>query len=95
MIAIQTRFIGPTNTKGARIVAETCEPRPRRRYMSCHADLGIEGNHIAAARSLIVKLGWEPKAPNTYDDWYQGGTAKGYVFVCALDYAKIHFKVTA
>jgi hypothetical protein len=86
MIAIQTRFIGQTNFKGSRIVAETMESKPRRIYVGSEDALGIEQNHYAAAKALIHKLGWDD---DCYGEWFGGGSERGYVFVCAVKHAKL------
>jgi len=85
MLAIETRFIGPTNLKGSRIsarvmeTARPCEPT-RRLIVECQDQLGIEANHRAAAKQLIARLGWDQ--PNGYGEWVVGATDTGYVFVC-------------
>ena len=72
MQAIITKYIPCTNTKGSRIQAK-CEAKTI--YFSYDHALNAEGNHIAAAKELIKKLGWN-------GEWVNGGTATGYVFVC-------------
>lgn len=79
MIAIQTRFFGPTNHRGSRYKAYTMEPEPRSVIVSADHSLGLEENHKAAARKLITKLGW---ATDPYGKWVCGGSTEGYVFVC-------------
>lgn len=72
MQAIITKYIPCTNTKGSRIQAK-CEAKTI--CVGYDHALNVEGNHIAAARELIEKLGWD-------GEWVNGGTATGYVFVC-------------
>lgn len=84
MVAIETRYIGPTNYRGSRVVATVCEPRSqdypiRRKIMSWDDALGSEENHRSAARVLIAELGWT-KA-NGYGEWAVGASERGYVFV--------------
>ena len=55
MQAIKTYFLPPTNYKGPRIVA-VCEAK--RVTYNWDADLGVEENHIKAAKKLMVELGW-------------------------------------
>lgn len=55
MQAILTRFLGPTNHRGARIVAG-CDAR--RAVYSWDYALGVSDNHAIAARSLAHDLGW-------------------------------------
>lgn len=70
--AITTRFLGPTNSRGARIVAK-CEAR--RVTVAWDYTANITTNHAKACHALASRLGWE-------GDWFGGGTADGYVFVC-------------
>jgi hypothetical protein len=74
MQAIETKYLGPTNHKGARIVAK-CDAG--RVVVSYDHALGIYGNHEAAAKALLRKLEWTGR-------WVGGGVAGGFVFVCAL-----------
>lgn len=71
--AIETRYLGPTNTKGGRIKATAAAGSVTIGYD--HA-LNTEGAHKAAALTLIDKMGWT-------GTFAQGGNAKGngYVFV--------------
>jgi hypothetical protein len=72
--AIETRYLGPTNTKSGRIKATAWGGSITVGYN--HA-LDGQGNHKAAADALIAKMGWN----GTYA---QGGNAKGdggYYFV--------------
>ena len=75
MIAIQTKYLGPTNNRGSRIKAWTesghsvTVPYPHEKNQGAEA-------HSVAAIALVQKLGW-------YGDLIAGGTDKGYVFVFA------------
>jgi hypothetical protein len=71
--AIETRYLGPTNTKGGRIKATAYSGSITVGYD--HA-LNTEDAHKAAALALRHKMGWQGK-------FAQGGNAKGngYVFV--------------
>lgn len=53
--AIVTKYYGPTNTRGSRFKA-TCEAGSV--YMPYNHALNAENNHIAAARKLSEKMGW-------------------------------------
>ena len=92
MLAIETRFIGPTDKRGSRYVAAVCERKrdgmPVRK-LTVHADdrLDSEDNHKAAAIALIRTLGWT-------GDWIMAGTDPGYVFVCDTRHEYDHFTVT-
>jgi hypothetical protein len=66
MQAIQTTYHGPTNTRGARIVAR-CDAG--RLTVAWDYALSIERNHDAAAIALARKLGWldaGPRADNAF-----------------------------
>jgi hypothetical protein len=71
--AIETKYLGATNTKGARIKASAWGGSVTVPY---NCALNTEGAHKAAADALIAKLGWTGA-------FAQGGNAKGngYVFV--------------
>ena len=71
--AVETKYYGPTNHRGARIKA----------YAQCGAvwsswdyGLSVEHNHSAAAMAFLKKWGWD-------GTWVSGANAKntGYVFV--------------
>ena len=71
--AIETRYLGPTNMKGARIKAIAWAGSIIVPYY--HA-LTSEENHCVAQLALRQKLGWQGK-------YAQGGNVKGdgYYFV--------------
>ena len=71
--AIETKYIKATNVRGARIKASALAGSLTVGY---DYELNGDGNHAAAARALIARLGW----PGTFA---QGGNAAGtgYVFV--------------
>lgn len=76
MQAIQTKYLGPTNTKGSRIKA-TCAAGSV--TISYPYDLSGMDCHAAAAKALVDKMGW--------NDAHYGGLLGGqladgtYVFV--------------
>lgn len=74
MQAIETKFLGPTNTKGARIKASA-----QAGSVTIPFDYGswVEHAHDQALRALVAKLGW-------WGVWARGGTADGTgnVYVC-------------
>lgn len=77
-VAIQTRYIGPSNYRGARIVAETMDTRHddkkvRKTFDWNHA-ANVPTNHRNAALALAKSLNWSGQ-------WVMGNTDKGYVFV--------------
>lgn len=57
MQAIQTKYLGPTDTRGSRIRA-VCEAGSV--TVGYDHSLNAEGNHKAAAKALCEKLGWIP-----------------------------------
>ena len=71
--AIETRYLGPTNTKGGRIKATAWAGSVTVPY---DHGLSAENNHRAAAMALVAKLQWQ-------GTFAQGGNAKGngYYFV--------------
>lgn len=75
MQAITTKFLGPTNHRGARIKASAQAGSVTVHY-EYGAD-GVDGAHDIAAEALIRKLGW-------FGTWTRGGTPdwKGNVYVC-------------
>ena len=56
MQAITTRYCGPTNSRGSRVIAE-CDAK--RRVSEWQSALGSVENHARAARALAAELGWE------------------------------------
>lgn len=57
MQAIRTRYYGPTDYRGSRIVADCDAGRVTMPY---RYDLNTDGNHEAACGLLLDKLGWRP-----------------------------------
>ncbi len=72
MQTISTRYIGPSNTRGSRIIATT-SGGIRKVYPYQH-DMDIDGNHTGAAWRLAESLGW-------HGNWQGGHTERGMVFV--------------
>lgn len=72
MQAIETKYIGPTNFRGGRIVAR-CEAE--RISVSYDHALGLVENHMAAAQALAKKLDWQ-------GTWAGGALPNTYVWVC-------------
>lgn len=72
--AIETKFYGPTNSSGSRIVAKAWAGSVKVHYN--HA-LNADQNHLQAAKALADKMDWRGL-------WIGGGGAKGsgYVFTC-------------
>lgn len=74
MIAIQTKFLAPTNTRGARIKAFTSSGFQA--VISYPYASGNENSHFEAVKELVKKhnLDWN------LSDMRFGGTEDGYVF---------------
>ena len=66
MKAITTKYLGPTDTKGARIRAHDGDGNAV--TVPCRGASTSEQNHAAAARALADKMGW--------DGWLLGGSTK-------------------
>jgi hypothetical protein len=80
MIAIETRYVGPTNTKGSRIIASTVNGQ--RLTMSTGMMTGSDyDNHKEVAEALATKYRW------LYDGTrlVGGGTKAGYCWVFVYD----------
>lgn len=72
MKAIETKYSGPTNTRGARIIASDCDRN--RISISYPYELSGEDVHRKAAEALRDKMGWTGKLAG-------GATKNGYCFV--------------
>ena len=73
MQAIETKFHGPTNTKGARISATTTAGH--KKYFGWDHSLNVEQNHIEACKAMLDHMGWD------FDQKMTGApTEHGYVF---------------
>ena len=73
-ITIQTKWHGPTNFRGSRVTAYTCNGH--RLTLSWDDALNADENHMAAAKALTANMEWD-------GEWVGGASAdnKGYVFV--------------
>lgn len=76
MVAILTKYIAPTNTRGARIKAYTANGRQSVSVTIGYPYLpgGDDASHKQAARALMSKMGWDFEI-------VQGGTDTGRAFV--------------
>lgn len=88
MQAIVTKFISPTDTKGARIKASCDAGSITISYPYVNSE---EACHALAAMALVRKLGWVPTNLNTGEHqngyvgaWAAGGVRMGYVFAFAF-----------
>ena len=80
MIAILTKFIGPTNYRGARVKAFTTSGL--RIIVPWDHALNVEENHDAAAIALCRKMGWGGKL-------VRGGTEVGYAYAFLREWTVI------
>ena len=55
--AIRTRYVGPTNNRGSRVIADAGD-RASRLTLEWDDRLNAEQNHAAAAVALTQKMGW-------------------------------------
>ncbi len=85
MQAIQTKYIGPSNVRGARVKAK-CDASSI--TLGWDHRLNSMANHRAAAFALANKLGWEGV-------WTGGGIDAGYVFVLASNDQRDYFEIVA
>jgi hypothetical protein len=74
MEAIETKFHGPTDTRGSRISATWMETGGRV-YASYDHALDAMGNHEVAAKALLVKAGRGDRKLSP------GATKTGYVWI--------------
>ena len=80
MIAILTKFIGPTNYRGARVKAFTTSGN--RIIVPWDHSQNVEENHDAAALALCRKMQWGGKL-------VRGGTDVGYAYTFLREWTVI------
>jgi hypothetical protein len=81
MTSITTKYIGPGNVRGSRVKATSASGASI--TLEWNNALGVDANHNAAAIALCQKMNWTGPL-------YQGDAGKeGYVYVFALDFAKV------
>lgn len=73
MIAILTKYLGPTNCRGSRIKAYTSN---KGQSVTISYDYALDGEalHRKAAQALMDKMGWK-------NELVSGGIERGYAFV--------------
>ena len=76
MKAITTRYLGPTNYRGSRIVAS--DEDGHRAFVSYLCERSLDQNHDAAAISLCKKMAW-------YGTLVRGRIEHGNVYVFVED----------
>lgn len=73
MHTIETRYHGPTNTRGARISATSTEGH--RVFVPYDYSVEILDDHAKAVNALRQKLGWQDKPMHL-----AGSSKKGYIW---------------
>ena len=68
MKAIQTKYIGPTNFKGSRIIAFDCDGN--KVTISYPYELSVDDVHRKAADALCAKMNWKG---NLVGGWIKNG----------------------
>lgn len=71
--AISTRYRGPTNTRGSKIIAKAMDNAPR--SMGMKYSLSTEGRHCLAAMEYARHMGWT-------GFYVAGALADGNCYVC-------------
>ena len=78
--SITTKYLGPTNYRGGRIKATATGGRSV--TLAWSYELGIEGNHTAAASALAAKLCKAAGGDGWDGEWIGGGLNEGgHVYV--------------
>ena len=80
MVAILTKFIGPTNYRGARVKAWTTSGH--KLTVGWDHALGVEENHDAAAVALCRKMNWGGTL-------VRGGTEVGYAYAFDAEWCRV------
>lgn len=86
---IETKYLGATNTLGARIKATTVSDRPHRVTVPYDYSLNTEENHRKCARLLFEKLGWDKDGETRKA--YIGQTNRGYTYTFHYGWNEINF----
>ncbi len=73
MVAIHTKYLGPTNVRGSRYKAYTTHDR-KTKTLGVSDNLSSEENHRQVAIAYCKMMNWGGKL-------ISGGTDEGYVFV--------------
>jgi hypothetical protein len=76
---VETRYVGPTNTKGARVLVSFVGSRKSSKAYSWRHALTTGQNHVAAAVAWMQQLSSLNGAP-AYSLISKASTDKGYVF---------------
>jgi hypothetical protein len=82
MVAIITKFLGPTNSRGSRILVKSDAGKVSRITVSWDHALNPEDNHLAAAQEYVKRNEWDK---DCYGRIVGGGIPHGYAFVFVKD----------
>lgn len=74
MQAITTKYVGPTDFRGSRVIAKTASGI--KITLEWDDALNADENHFNAARALAEKMGW-------HGQWFGGGMDVGNCYVLA------------
>ena len=89
-MAIETKFLGPTDHRGSRIKAFVrdaySDSNPQSVTIGYRHDLNGDANHEAAAQELLPKVCSSPDTVRLY----KGATGRGYVFVVVPIERRLH-----
>jgi hypothetical protein len=77
MKSIQTKYLGPSNIKGSRVVADDGDGN--RITLTWRSELDSEDNHAEAAIALCKRMGWSGRLQG--GDILKGGKTVGMVWV--------------
>jgi len=89
-MAIETKYLGPTNFRGSRIKASArdtfyVDEKPKTLTIGYDYALNAYGNHERAAMALLPSVCSSPESVKLY----KGSTERGYVFVVVPDWAVV------
>ena len=77
--SIITRYLGPTNSRGSRIVADA--GKGARLTMPYNHELNLDENHAGAAKALCLKMGWD-KVQAIHTGGHESGV---YIHVLSME----------
>lgn len=78
MVAIVTKYLGPTDHKGTRILVKSEAGKVSRITVSWDHALDVEANHHAAAQEYVRRNDWDQ---DCYGRIVGGAIEHGYAFV--------------
>lgn len=86
-VAIVTKYHGPTNHRGSRVIAKRGDHTTGDKTYTHHWDhaLDIDDNHAAAVAGLVARYGWNDPAAGWRGQWHTASITTGYVAVFVPD----------